>query len=172
MIKKLYLPLVALMVLALSSCGKMGELSSDYFTTNPADVTRTSIKFDFSYDPANTACFKFICIKNGDFNLSEAYSWVEVPSVDASQEDLWRFFNTMDQSLFMNLWPRSASGTDSYTLVGLEPGAEVAYAYYAEDMDGVTSEIKVATVTLEQMQVGADPEVEIIPAWAYRVYVV
>ena len=130
-----------------------------------SDVTRTSIKFDFSYDPANTACFKFICIKNGDFNLSEAYSWVEVPSVDASQEDLWRFFNTMDQSLFMNLWPRSASGTDSYTLVGLEPGAEVAYAYYAEDMDGVTSEIKVATVTLEQMQVGADPEVEIIPAW-------
>ena len=130
-----------------------------------SDVTRTSIKFDFSYDPANTACFKFICIKNGDFNLSEAYSWVEVPSVDASQEDLWRFFNTMDQSLFMNLWPRSASGTDSYTLVGLEPGAEVAYAYYAEDMDGITSEIKVATVTLEQMQVGDDPEVEIIPAW-------
>ena len=35
MIKKLYLPLVALMVLVLSSCGKMGELSSDYFTTNP-----------------------------------------------------------------------------------------------------------------------------------------
>ena len=35
MIKKFYLPLVALLVLALSSCGKMGELSSDYFTTNP-----------------------------------------------------------------------------------------------------------------------------------------
>ena len=35
MIKKLYLPLVALLILALSSCGKMGELSSDYFTTNP-----------------------------------------------------------------------------------------------------------------------------------------
>ena len=35
MIKKLYLPLVALLVLALSSCGKMGELSSDYFRTNP-----------------------------------------------------------------------------------------------------------------------------------------
>ena len=35
MIKKLYLPLVALLVLALSSCGKMGELSSDYFTTTP-----------------------------------------------------------------------------------------------------------------------------------------
>lgn len=35
MIKKLYLPLVALLVLAFTSCGKMGELSADYFTTNP-----------------------------------------------------------------------------------------------------------------------------------------
>ena len=35
MIKKLYLPLVAMMILVLSSCSKMGELSSDYFTTTP-----------------------------------------------------------------------------------------------------------------------------------------
>ena len=35
MIKKLYLPLVALLVVTLSSCSKMGELSADYFTTNP-----------------------------------------------------------------------------------------------------------------------------------------
>ena len=35
MIKKFYLPIVALLVLAFSSCSKMGELSSDYFTTNP-----------------------------------------------------------------------------------------------------------------------------------------
>ena len=36
MIKKLYLPLVALLVLALSSCsGKMGELSADYFAATP-----------------------------------------------------------------------------------------------------------------------------------------
>ena len=36
MIKKLYLPLLMALVVALSSCGKkMGELSSDYFTTTP-----------------------------------------------------------------------------------------------------------------------------------------
>ena len=35
MIKKLYLPLVALLVLAFSSCSKMGELDPSYFTTNP-----------------------------------------------------------------------------------------------------------------------------------------
>ena len=43
MIKKLNLPLVALLVLALSSCGKMGELSSDYFTTNPEAVSYTHL---------------------------------------------------------------------------------------------------------------------------------
>lgn len=36
MIKKLYLPLLVAVVVALTSCGgKMGALSSDYFTTNP-----------------------------------------------------------------------------------------------------------------------------------------
>ena len=35
MIKKLYLPFMALMVIAFASCSKMGELTSDYFTTNP-----------------------------------------------------------------------------------------------------------------------------------------
>jgi len=36
MIKKLYMPLLVAMVAVLTSCGsKLGELSSDYFTTNP-----------------------------------------------------------------------------------------------------------------------------------------
>ena len=35
MIKKLHLPLVALLVLAFSSCSKMGELDPSYFTTDP-----------------------------------------------------------------------------------------------------------------------------------------
>ena len=35
MMKKFYLPLMALTMLVLASCGKTGELSSEYFTTNP-----------------------------------------------------------------------------------------------------------------------------------------
>ena len=35
MVKKLYLPLLMAIVVAFSSCGRMGELSSEYFTTNP-----------------------------------------------------------------------------------------------------------------------------------------
>ena len=38
MIKKLYLPLVALLVLAFSSCSKMGELSADYFIKNTKTI--------------------------------------------------------------------------------------------------------------------------------------
>ena len=45
MIKKLYLPLVALLVLAFSSCSKMGELSADYFTTNPEVLEAVGGKF-------------------------------------------------------------------------------------------------------------------------------
>lgn len=35
MIKKFYLPLIAVLVFALSSCNKLGELSPEYFKTNP-----------------------------------------------------------------------------------------------------------------------------------------
>lgn len=141
-----------------------------------SDVTRTSIKFNFTYDPANTASFRFICIKNGNFDLPMAYGEPDpldpekiipryVPNENDSQEVFWTFFDEMAASIYVNLWPRSLSGEDSYTLPGLDPGAEVMYAYYAEDMDGILSEIKVAKVTLESMQVGDDPQVEIVPTW-------
>ena len=35
MVKKFYLPLIALLVVAMTSCGKLGELSPEYFKTNP-----------------------------------------------------------------------------------------------------------------------------------------
>ncbi len=36
MMKKTYLPLLALLMVVLASCGKMGDLSPDYFTTTPS----------------------------------------------------------------------------------------------------------------------------------------
>ena len=35
MIKKFYLPLIAVLIVAMTSCGKLGELSPEYFKTNP-----------------------------------------------------------------------------------------------------------------------------------------
>ena len=163
-----------------------GELSTAYFTepfrTKPLqkdvpqnnmsdvalelqDVTRTSIKFNFTYDPDNTAVIRFICILNGEMNLFEAYEDVEVPALDASQEEFRQFFETMNKSLFMNVWPKSKSGTDSYTLNGFDPGTEVAYAYLAEDMNGVWSEIKVVKTVMKEDKPGPDPEMRIDPVW-------
>ena len=45
MIKKLYLPFLMALVFALSSCSsKMGELSSDYFTTTPQVLEAVGVK--------------------------------------------------------------------------------------------------------------------------------
>ena len=45
MTKRLYLPLLMALVVALSSCSsKMGELSSDYFTVTPPLSTENSLK--------------------------------------------------------------------------------------------------------------------------------
>ena len=47
MIKKLYLPFLMALVFALSSCSsKMGELSSDYFTTTPQVLEAVGGKVD------------------------------------------------------------------------------------------------------------------------------
>ena len=173
-------------VVAYCSKDIYGELSTAYFSepfrTKPLqmdapqnnesdihlefqDLTRTSLKFNFTYDPVNTAVVRFVCIKNGDMNLTKAYDDVPVPSVDASQEELRSFFAAMNKSLFMNVWPKSKSGTDTYTLTGLDPGVEIAYAYLAEDMNGVWSEIKIAKTVMKEDKPGPDPEMSIIPVW-------
>lgn len=74
--------------------------------------------------------------------------------MDAPQSELRDFFDKMDNSLFMNVWPGSSSGSDTYTLVGLESGSEVAYAYVAEDMDGVLSEVKIAEAVMNEDKPG------------------
>lgn len=131
-----------------------------------SEISRTSLKFNFSYDPENTAVLKFICIKNTGMDLHQAYGGeIDIPSADASQKALHNFFDEMANSLFMNVWPKSASGSDTYTLVGLEPGSEIAYAYMAEDMDGILSEVKIAEAVMKEDKPGPDPEVRIDPVW-------
>lgn len=125
-----------------------------------SDVTTTSFTLNMDYDPANTAAVNFICVKYGD--MDQGYY---APADDASQEEWHAFFKQMNGSLFMNIWPRSMSGHDQYTLAGIDPGITIKYAYYAEDFDGVVSEIKVAEMKTQNLQVGDDPQVEINPTW-------
>lgn len=166
-------------------CGKnaYGDLSelrfSDVFRTKPlvtdrpqdnksecvltyTDVSTTSFTMNFDYDPQNTASISFICTKYGD--MEQSYI-VPAPASGASNDEWLAFFKAMNTTEFMNIWPRSMSGHDHYTLAGIDPGITVTYAYCAEDMDGVLSEVKFASVTMKELQPGPDPEVSISPVW-------
>lgn len=124
------------------------------------DVSTTAITVNFDYDPANTAVIRFICVKYG--SMDQDYS---APKDDASQAEWAKFFEKMNGSPFLNIWPRSNSGHDHYTLVGMDPGIQIKYAYCAEDMNGVLSEVKIASVNTKDLQPGPDPEVAISPVW-------
>lgn len=125
-----------------------------------SDVSTTAITLNFDYDPANTACVRFVCVKYGGMALE-----YNPPKDDAPHSEWVEFFDRMNGSPFLNVWERSNSGHDDYTLVGMDPGIVIKYAYCAEDMDGVLSEIKIASVTTEELKPGPDPEVELIPEW-------
>lgn len=171
-------------------CGKnaFGDLSELHFsetfrtkplvTDRPQDnksncemtytgVSTTAFTLNLDYDPANTAAVNFVCTYYG--GEKEYYDFggnkIDVPSETASREEWLSFFETTSASAFMNIWPRSMSGHDQYTLAGIDPGIKVTYAYCAEDMDGVLSEVKFASVTTKSLQPGPDPEVSIDPVW-------
>ena len=108
---------------------------------NILDITDMSFKVEFTYDPNNTAVVRFVSIWNGDD--------AGFPGKDASQETLKEWFEGIDVS-YVNVLCRVESGYDSF-FVGYVPSDvdEVTYVYFAEDMNGYMSEIKLKTVTLE-----------------------
>lgn len=67
--------------------------------------------------------------------------------------------------MYMNQWWRSPSGEDSFAYAGFEPRSTYRYAYIAEDLDGVVSEVKFAEYTTGGMEPGPDPTMEIVPTY-------
>lgn len=122
---------------------------------NITDVDVCSAKLKFSYDPENTAVFHFAFIpediaesKSRDFMLSS----VLLSSAAQNKYNL-------------NTWWRNPSGQDAYTLGALESDTEYYVTYVAEDMDGVLGEVLYSSFRTLAPQVGANPQVEIIPEW-------
>lgn len=128
------------------------------------DVTRTSFTYNFTYDPQNTSKIYFICIDPvpGEEIGQPVYS---VPEKNDSREAWMDFFYHGGMGVYMNIWERSMSGHDSYTLPGFDPGEKFEYAYVAEDMDGVVSEVKFTSVETKSPQIGPNPQVEIVPTF-------
>ncbi|MBE6231128.1 MAG: hypothetical protein E7117_02025 [Bacteroidales bacterium] len=139
-----------------------------------SDATRTSVTFDFQYDPFNTAKFYFIANEYIEF----AYDpWL--PAKDASHEEWMHFFfgkwpddfdvsgvsaenlEKGDPRLIMVWEADDPSGHEVYNLPGFGPGEYVEYALVAEDKNGVVSEVLFADVTTTEVIPGPDPQVHL-----------
>ena len=138
------------------------------------ESTRTSITFDFRYDPANTAKYYFIASEYIDF----AYDpWL--PDKTSSREEWMNFFfgkwpDDFDVSgvsaedlekgdpRMIQMWEADdPSGHEVYVLPGFGPGEYVEYALVAEDKNGVISEVLFDDVTTTEVVPGPDPQVHL-----------
>lgn len=130
-------------------------------TLSFTDVTPSGARYVLTYDPANTANVWFISI-----GMNDELPPYSVPSADDSRQT-WMdwFFGFGDHSMYMNQWWRSPSGEDSFAYSGFDPRSTYYYAYVAEDLDGVVSEVKFAQYTTGGMLPGPDPTVEIVPTY-------
>lgn len=122
------------------------------------DINPSGAKFVVTYDPDNTANVWFI---NTSMNGNPPLSY-SVPSESASRDEwLDFFFSGGDNYLFVNQWERNDAGYEALTLAGLEPASTYRYAYIAEDMDGILSDVKFTEFTTTSMKGGPDPTIDI-----------
>ena len=125
------------------------------------DVTPSGARFVVKYDPDNTANVWFINI-----GMNDELPPYNVPERTDSRETWvnW-FFGIGDHSIYMNQWWRVPSGEESFAYTGFDPRSTFRYAYIAEDLDGVVSEVMFAEYTTGGMEPGPDPTVEIVPTY-------
>lgn len=125
------------------------------------DITPSGARFVVKYDPDNTANVWFINI-----GMNDELPPYNVPERTDSRETWvnW-FFGMGDHSIYMNQWWRVPSGEESFAYTGFDPRSTFRYAYIAEDLDGVVSEVMFAEYTTGGMEPGPDPTVEIVPTY-------
>lgn len=125
------------------------------------DITPSGARFVLKYDPDNTANVWFINV-----SMNDELPPYGVPGESDSRE-VWVdwFFGPGDHQMYMNQWWRSPSGEDSFAYSGFEPRSKFRYAYVAEDLDGVLSEVKFAEYTTGGQVPGPDPTVNLIPTY-------
>lgn len=125
------------------------------------DITPSGARFVVKYDPDNTANVWFINI-----GMNDELPPYSVPALSDSRQT-WMdwFFGAGDQFMYMNQWWRVPSGEESFAYTGFDPRSTFKYAYIAEDLDGVVSEVMFAEYTTGGMVPGPDPTVEIVPTY-------
>lgn len=128
------------------------------------DVSRWGFTYNFTYDYATTACYRFQIVwpYMEDAEIIPPH-YVE----DADNHEKWvRFFyDTFQESPALglvpiaNIWVAEKSGYDGYSMFGYDSGITYVIAYCAEDINGVVGPVKFAQATTTAPNPGPNPTI-------------
>ena len=127
------------------------------------DVSRWGFKYNFTYDYATTACYRFQIVAPYDKE-----SPVTPPDyiTDLGNREKWMtfFYDTYQegpagQVPMVNMWEAEKAGYDGYSMYGYESGITYVVAYCAEDVNGVVGPVKFAQATTTEAVPGPNPTI-------------
>ena len=133
-------------------------------TLKLTDVSRWGFKYEFTYDYATTACYRFQIVAPYDKE-----SPVAPPDyiTDIGNRQKWMnfFYDTFQDGPagpvpIVNMWEAEKSNYDEYSMYGYESGITYVVAYCAEDINGVVGPVKFAYATTTEAIPGPNPTVE------------
>lgn len=176
---------------AKNNFGELSELCfSEPFSTKPlvrdnpdacladvnleiTDITRWGFTYNFTYDYATTACYRFQIVypyDEDDPTTSEDDDFIRPPHYinDANDREKWMtfFYDTFQDGpagkvSIVNMWEAEKSNYDGYSMYGYDSGITYVIAYCAEDINGVVGPVKFVSATTTEPNPGPNPTVAI-----------
>ena len=129
------------------------------------DVSRWGFKYNFKYDYATTACYRFQIVAPYD---KEAPVTPPDYITDLGNREKWMtfFYDTYQEGPaglvpIVNMWDAEKSGYDGYSMFGYDSGITYVVAYCAEDINGVVGPVKFASATTTMAVPGPDPTIRL-----------
>jgi hypothetical protein len=129
------------------------------------DVSRWGFTYNFTYDYATTACYRFQIVAPYDKDAP-----VTPPDyiTDLGNREKWMafFYDTYQEGPaglvpIVNMWEAEKSGYDGYSMFGYDSGVTYVVAYCAEDVNGVVGPVKFAQATTTQTVPGPNPTITV-----------
>lgn len=140
------------------------------------EVSRWGVRYNFSYDFANTMCYRFQIVSPFDMDdpsTDEDDEYVRPPhnadgTLDRENREAWisYFMSYVEGPAgarpVANLWTAERSGYDSLADYGYESGTEYIIAYCAEDINGVLGPVQFASFTTTMPNPGPNPTIQFV----------
>lgn len=129
------------------------------------DVSRWGFTYNFTYDYATTACYRFQIVAPYD---KEAPVTPPDYVTDIADREKWMkfFYDTYQEGPaglvpIVNMWEAEKAGYDGYSMYGYESGITYVVAYCAEDVNGVVGPVKFAQATTTVAIPGPNPTISL-----------